>query len=51
MSAQQSADNYDGPPRCQTCGTVVTKQYIKVFGKTNDTLEHCWNCKSRTERY
>lgn len=41
----------DGSPRCQNCGHPVSKAYVRVFGETNDDLQHCYNCKSRTERY
>ncbi|WP_157231337.1 DUF7563 family protein [Halostagnicola larsenii] len=45
--------NADGPPQCQNCGTVVSRDYVRVFSDDpdNQRLQHCWNCKSRTQRY
>lgn len=42
----------DGPPTCE-CGNTVSKDYLRVFSSDdgNDTLQHCYACKSRTERY
>ena len=36
---------------CKNCGEPVSRSYVRVFGKTNEDLEHCHACKSRTERY
>lgn len=41
----------DGPPECQNCGTVVSRDYARVFGNEDDVLEHCWACASRMTRY
>lgn len=48
---QLDTDDESGSPRCENCGTVVTHAYVRVFGETNDELQHCHACKSRTERY
>ena len=36
---------------CQNCGNKVSRQYVRVFGEANDRLQHCYACKSRTQRY
>lgn len=51
FDVETSDQTHEGPPRCESCGTVVSQDYVRVFGLDNETLHHCWSCKSRTERY
>lgn len=42
-----------GPPTCNNCGEPVSQDYVRVFSndQDNETLQHCYQCRSRSERY
>lgn len=48
-----NSESTGGPPECDNCGNVVSKDYVRVFSDDpeNQTLQHCAKCRSRTERY
>lgn len=54
LQTRNEMDRTDvGTPTCANCGQSVSHDYVRVFSdrRSNDSLQHCWRCKSRTERY
>lgn len=34
-------------PHCDNCGSFVTREYVRVFGSNDGTLDSCYECGNK----
>jgi len=45
LTHPEATDNHQSLTRqCQSCGTYVTKQFVRVFGANDGSVYGCLNC-------